>query len=263
MLDALILCVPVEQCLELLTIVGADLLNAEREPLDDIVDEVDGVCLRVQAIDLQGPDACRVVDGCVLEPPDWFAGPGLEIDELDIDLDVMPRHLLLVAAPRLYLTHATAGRQTIQPVALQNAVAALCRDAQALVAAQVPTDAKGPEVEPLRISRMRASISGARRLGWAPLQPGRRLTNASSPLAARSVSSGRSCLARRRNSGKSLIHCRISPHGGGPPASSGRPFRLVSSAGLLVWELTVHELSDEVADVIRGALPILKSVRAP
>ena len=47
--------VPVEQGLELVAAVGSDRADPERELLHHVVDEVDGVCLRVAAVDL----ACR------------------------------------------------------------------------------------------------------------------------------------------------------------------------------------------------------------
>ena len=45
MADALILDVPVELGLELMAVVGPDFLDAERELFDDVIDEVDRVCL--------------------------------------------------------------------------------------------------------------------------------------------------------------------------------------------------------------------------
>ena len=75
MADALILDMPVELGLELMAVVGPDLLDAERELFDDVIDEVDRVGLCVFVVDLalhassavagQGPagslpTACRV-----------------------------------------------------------------------------------------------------------------------------------------------------------------------------------------------------------
>lgn len=46
--------VPGELGLELMAAVGADRVNPEREPLDHVVDELDGAGLVVPRIDLQG-----------------------------------------------------------------------------------------------------------------------------------------------------------------------------------------------------------------
>jgi hypothetical protein len=54
---------PVEEGLELVPAVRADGRDAERELLDHVVDEADGVLLRVAGLDLQRSDARGVVDG--------------------------------------------------------------------------------------------------------------------------------------------------------------------------------------------------------
>ena len=43
--DGLILDMPVELGLEFMAVNGSDLLDAEREPIDDVIDEVDRVCV--------------------------------------------------------------------------------------------------------------------------------------------------------------------------------------------------------------------------
>ena len=55
MTDALVLDVPVEFGLELMAIVGSDFADAERELVDDVIDEVDGIGLVMALVDLEGP----------------------------------------------------------------------------------------------------------------------------------------------------------------------------------------------------------------
>jgi hypothetical protein len=42
-------------------------LNAEWELFDDVVNEVDRVCLRMFLVDLEGANSGRIVDCCILE----------------------------------------------------------------------------------------------------------------------------------------------------------------------------------------------------
>ena len=65
MLDALVLDVPLELGLELMAGSGADLTNAEREGRDQVVDELDGVGLRVALVDPESAAAGVVVNGGV------------------------------------------------------------------------------------------------------------------------------------------------------------------------------------------------------
>ena len=66
MSNALVLYMPLEFGLELVAIVSSNFANAERKLLNDMINEVDRVCLCVFVIDLQSPDARCVVDCCVL-----------------------------------------------------------------------------------------------------------------------------------------------------------------------------------------------------
>lgn len=67
MTNALVLDVPVKLGLELVSVVGSDLANAERELLDDVVNEVDCAGLGVFLVNLQSPHPCRVINGCELD----------------------------------------------------------------------------------------------------------------------------------------------------------------------------------------------------
>ena len=69
--DALVLDMALELRLEFMAIVGANLANAEREPGDDGIDEVDHVCLVVSVV-VQGTDARGIVDCGVLVTLDGF-----------------------------------------------------------------------------------------------------------------------------------------------------------------------------------------------
>jgi hypothetical protein len=87
----------VEFGLELMAVVRSHLADAEREFVDDGVDEVDRVRLIVAVIDLQGANARGIVDRRVLVALDGLPVFPFEFQELDVDLDLMTRHLFLVS----------------------------------------------------------------------------------------------------------------------------------------------------------------------
>ena len=65
--------VPVEQGLELVTSIRADHADSEREPLDDVVDEIDGVRLRLTFVGLQRANSDGIIDAvywwrCIGDP---------------------------------------------------------------------------------------------------------------------------------------------------------------------------------------------------
>ena len=95
--DALVLDVPVELSLPLVTAIGADGVDAKWELLDDVVDEVDGAFLVVALVNLQCPDPCRIIDGCELVPADLSIIAGLQGQELDVYLDMVARNPLGIA----------------------------------------------------------------------------------------------------------------------------------------------------------------------
>lgn len=68
--DAEVLDMPVELCLELMSIIGADFPDAEGELADDVIDEVDRVGLSMLFVDLERAHAGCIVDGGVLEAAD-------------------------------------------------------------------------------------------------------------------------------------------------------------------------------------------------
>ena len=69
----MVLDVPMELGLELMAIVGPHLADPEGEPGNDVVDEGDRIGLGVPVIDLERPDAGRIINGGVLIALDRFA----------------------------------------------------------------------------------------------------------------------------------------------------------------------------------------------
>ncbi len=130
--DAVVLDMPMEPGLEFVPVDGADLLDPEGEGLDDVVDEVGGVCLGVPFVDFEGADPGRVIDGGELEPPELLAALIRKVQELDVHLDVAAGDLLVVALG-VHLAHARAHWQPIETVAAQDTVDAGIRDPDAMV----------------------------------------------------------------------------------------------------------------------------------
>ena len=69
MADPLVGQMPVKQGLELMPAIRADGVNPERKLPHDVIDERDGVLLRVSAVDAQRADPRGVIDGRVLVAP--------------------------------------------------------------------------------------------------------------------------------------------------------------------------------------------------
>ena len=106
--------VPMKLGLEFVTIVCSYCMDAEGESLDHKIDEINRRSLVVTVIDPQGPDAGGIVYGGILETPEGLTGGVFEHQELDIDLDMMSRNLLLVA-PGLDGAEAGIAGQTGKP----------------------------------------------------------------------------------------------------------------------------------------------------
>ena len=88
---------PMEFGLELMSIIRAHLANAEWKLFDDVVNEVDGVCLRMFLVDLEGANSGCVVDLCILEPSHLLASLSSEGQKLNVNLNVVSWHLHLKA----------------------------------------------------------------------------------------------------------------------------------------------------------------------
>jgi hypothetical protein len=85
----------VEGGLELRAVVGLDLLDLERQPRQDVVEELDrGLVVRA-GIDPQDAQPSAVVDrGVLIELSLSLVGVGSDrLDELDIDLELVTRPL--------------------------------------------------------------------------------------------------------------------------------------------------------------------------
>jgi len=83
--------------LEFVPVVGSDFPDPERELVDDVGDEFDGIGLGVPFVHLHGPHTGCIVDGCVLVAPGLAAVISFERQELDVHLDVVAGNLLVVA----------------------------------------------------------------------------------------------------------------------------------------------------------------------
>ena len=128
-----------------MAIIRAHLANAERELFDDVFNEVDGIYLRVFLVDLESANSGCIADRCILEPTDLFASFSSEGQKLNIDLNVMPWHLLLLAFG-VQLAHSCASGQTVKAVMLKDTVDTGVGNFDAVVARQIPNNPYWPEV---------------------------------------------------------------------------------------------------------------------
>jgi len=83
--------------LEFMSIFSTDRVQAKREFLHHVIDEPDGIFLRMLWIDFQDLDTGCIVDGDVLVTLQLAALFAYESQKLNINLNVMTRHLFLVA----------------------------------------------------------------------------------------------------------------------------------------------------------------------
>ena len=141
--DTFVLYMPMEFGLELVAIVSSNFANAERTLLNDMINEVDRVCLCVFVIDLQSPDTCCIVDCWVWESAHPFAAFSFKVQELDVYLDVMSWNLLLITLG-VKFPHARASGQSIEAIAPENAVHPSIRDLDVVITRQVPDDPDRP-----------------------------------------------------------------------------------------------------------------------
>lgn len=86
MADALVFDVPAELGLEFMPILHSYFPDAEREALDDVVDQQGGIGLGVPAVNLESPSARGIVDGGVLIALDRLSVSFWKDQELDVDL---------------------------------------------------------------------------------------------------------------------------------------------------------------------------------
>jgi hypothetical protein len=95
--------------------------------------------------DFERPDARRIVGGGILELPDFLAALPNEGEELDVHLDMMAEHLLVIALGA-DLAHARSVRQAANAVAPEDTRHACVGDLNVVVARQIPDDPNRPEV---------------------------------------------------------------------------------------------------------------------
>jgi len=143
--DALVLDVPMELGLELMAIVGPHLADPEGEAGNDVVDEGDRIGLGVPVIDLEGPDAGRIINRSVLVALDRLAVLSPKDQELDVDLDLVAGDLLLIALG-MDLANPGAARKPVQAVAPENAIYAGIGDLDVVIARQISDDPNGSQV---------------------------------------------------------------------------------------------------------------------
>ena len=91
----MVLDVPIEIGLEFMAIVGPHLADPEGGPGNDVVDEGDRIGLGVPVVDLERPDAGRIINGGVLVALDRLAVFSLKDQKLHVDLDLVPGDLLV------------------------------------------------------------------------------------------------------------------------------------------------------------------------
>lgn len=147
--DTLVLDMPMELCLELMTIVGAYLLDAEWKLLDDVIHEIDGARLSVALVNFQGAHPRGVVNRCVLVTLDLLTLFSSEDQELDIHL---ARHLLVVALG-VHLSQSGPPRQAVQSMTLEGAIDSCVGDFDGVIALKVPDDPDRSEM--IRSSKMK------------------------------------------------------------------------------------------------------------
>src|SRR5262249_13859875 len=119
-------------------------VNPERELLDDMVDEGDGVVLRVTPVDLEGPHPGGIIDRRVLVAPNPLAVFAAERQELHVDLHVMAGDLFLVPM-RVHGAPPDAIREPVHAMALEGAVHRGVADPDVVVPLQVPDNPDRPE----------------------------------------------------------------------------------------------------------------------
>ena len=143
--DPKILDMPMELGLELVAVIRPNFSNAKRELFDDVINEVDCVCLSVLPIDFERSNACCIIDCSILKPAHFLTAFSFESQKLNVDLYMMPWHLLLISFG-VQFPHSCASRQSVETVALEDAVNSCVRDFDAVIACQIPDDPDWPQV---------------------------------------------------------------------------------------------------------------------
>lgn len=136
--DSFVLDMPMELGLELMTPVCADCVDAKRELVDDIVNEVHRIGLVVTAVDFESSHACGVIDGRVLKATDSMPVVGLEAHNLHVCLNMMTRDFFGISV-RVNSSPAHIPWQTPEPAANEGPIDTRTGGLDAMIALQVPT----------------------------------------------------------------------------------------------------------------------------
>ena len=125
--------------LELVAIIRPNFSNAKGELFNDVINEVDRICLSVFVVNFQRSYTCCIIDCRVLEPAHLITMFSLKCQELDIYLDMVTWHLFLVTLG-VQLPHSGTSRQPVKAIAFEDTVYPRIRYFDAVVARQVPND---------------------------------------------------------------------------------------------------------------------------
>jgi len=137
--------VPMEERLELMAAIGADGSYPKRKLLHHVVDEVDGIGLRVPLVDLQRSNSRGIVDRSVLVAPDGRSLLSRKREELHVYLYVMARNLLLIPM----CVHGSSTHSVREPghaMPLADAVDRGIGGLDVVVALEIPGNADRPHV---------------------------------------------------------------------------------------------------------------------
>jgi hypothetical protein len=138
--------VPMEGPLEFGAVVCLYHLDLEGQPLEQVVEELDGRLLVTARIGPQYPDPGAVVDGgeLVVLLATWDTDG---LDELHVDLDPLARELFLVALVAVLVTLvALGGREPRHPELVEDPPDARGADRDVVIALEVHGDLVGAEV---------------------------------------------------------------------------------------------------------------------
>ena len=137
--------VPMKLRLEFGAVVGLHDMHAKRQTPEHFVNELYGHALVARIEDFEDSNPRAIVNGRELKQPSACTGNALE--ELHVDLQVMPRGELLISLPALAVRPVLLiRRQTIHPVSLQNPMHRRSCDQDLMKAMEIRGDSSGPEM---------------------------------------------------------------------------------------------------------------------
>ena len=125
--------------------IGADGAYPKRELLDHVVDEVDGIRLRVPLVDLQRSNSRGIVDRGVLVAPYRRSLLSDKREELHVTLYVMARNLLLVPV-RVHGSSTHSVRQPGHAMPFADPINRCVLSLDVVIPLHVPRDPDRPHV---------------------------------------------------------------------------------------------------------------------